>query len=184
MLLSENDKKERIKAFKITALHTLTTLFLVIAFYNLSETNSTYLNIGPTDDLYIGSMRINTWENWIKLVAIILIVNITKVIVQDYGMPAMLFYTFDPSQTYIREFSRRELEGFVIYNGFLSSIVDVFTFILIISQIDIAIISSLVPQVVSSFLIHFILKPKAFRLDGDPEPIAPQTNEENKNVYE
>ena len=140
-----------------------TLLVIFIGFYITNfATNSTYFRIGPNDDFIFISVSIDTNEKYISLLVLIFFNDLIRVIVQELGDPVLGFNVYNPDKTEIREFSKSQLYFYTNAMYFVSNIRDIFNVLINVTQIDIALFSVLVEQMVTSVTIYMLLNEKKF----------------------
>jgi hypothetical protein len=142
-----------------------TLLVIFIGFYITNfATNSTYFRIGPNDDFIFISVSIDTNEKYISLLVLVLIFfnDLIRVIVHELGDPVLGINVYNPDKTEIREFSKSQLYFYSNAMYFVSNIRDIFNVLINVTQIDIALFSVLVEQMVTSVTIYMLLNEKKF----------------------
>lgn len=149
---------------KIRICLTLNTLLVIfIGFYITNfASNSKYFRIGPNDDFIFISVSIDTNEKYISLLTLIFFNDLIRVIVQELGDPVLGFNVYNPDKTEIREFSKSQLYFYSNAMYFVSNIRDIFNVLINVTQIDIALFSVLVEQIVTSVTIYMLLNEKKF----------------------
>lgn len=135
---------------------------IVTSFCLIKGESSKYYFFGPSDDLVIVSIKINTWTRYILLLLIITIMDAFKVIVEEIGMPILDFSIYNPDKKVIIEFGKVELQIYGNLMFLFSSLRNVFSILIIVSQIDISIFSVIVDNVTTIFTIRLLLNEKTF----------------------
>ena len=154
------------KVFILNLCILLNLLFLFIfvyCFFTTDDQTSTYFRIGWSDYFYFVSMPINTPFKYFSLCLFIFVLNITEIFLNDLASPIIQFSTYNPYKNNISDFSRNQLE---IYSNLIFFIVTVKKFVqvvVILSQIDIAIISLISSQISAFLAIRFLLNNKTFQ---------------------
>jgi hypothetical protein len=151
-----------------------TVLTLVIALVVIFESGSTYWRIGWHDDLVLVSVKINTMIKYFVMMSIITLVNVTKVVVEEIGMPILGFNVYNPDKKVITEFGKFELQIYANSMFMISGLRGIFMILVNIAQIDIAVWSLLVSEGASLFTIRMLLNDKEFKEPTDDV----DTNEE------
>jgi hypothetical protein len=136
---------------------------LVCAFSDGSE----YWRIGPSKDFNVISVTIDSQGKYITLLVLIAIINISKVIVEELGMPVLGFSIYNPDKKVIDDFTKDELQFFANAMFVVSGLRQVFMTVISITQIDIAVWSLLVSEFASVFTIRMLLNEKTFTLSGN-----------------
>jgi hypothetical protein len=138
-------------------------IFCFVSIFCLIEgENSKYYTYGPNDSLIIISIKINDWKRYIILLITIGIMNSFKVIVEEIGMPVLGFSIYNPDKKEITEFGKLELQIYGNLMFLFSSLRNVFSILLIVSQIDISIFSVLIDNMTTIFTIRLLLNEKKF----------------------
>lgn len=154
------------KVFILNLCILLNLLFLFIfvyCFFSTDDQTSNYFRIGWSDYFYFVSMPINTPFKYFSLCLFIFVLNITEIFLNDLASPIIQFSTYNPYKNNISDFSRNQLE---IYSNLIFFIVTVKKFVqvvVILSQIDIAIISLISSQISAFLAIRFLLNNKTFQ---------------------
>ncbi len=108
------------------------------------------------------SVKIDTPNKYSVLLVIIAVINVSKVIVEEIGMPILGFSIYNPDKRVISDFTKNELQFFANGMFMVSGLRSVFMTIVSITQIDIAIWSLFVSECASFFTIRMLLNEKRF----------------------
>ena len=128
----------------------------------LANKDSTYYRFGPSEELIVISVKINTWLRYAILIVYVLIFRICKVFITELGMPILSFNIYNPYQKKIKGFTRNELQVLANIMFMLNAIRYALTLQLSIIQIDIAILSGIFGELASIPTIYILLKDKVF----------------------
>ena len=113
-------------------------LFVVIVtIITHFQQESKYFRFGPSNDLIVISVNINTNNRYLILLFIISLVKIIKVVVEEIGMPVVGFNIYNPDKKVITEFTKNELQFFGNMMFLTSSLRYIFEVMITITQIDI-----------------------------------------------
>jgi len=126
----------------------------------LANKDSTYYRFGPSTDLIIISIKIDSWTRYCILLLYILIFRICKVFITE-----LTFNIYNPNQKKIKGFTRTELQVLANIMFMLNAIRYAITLQLAIIQIDIAVISGIFDELASIPTIYILLKDKEFIID-------------------
>ena len=137
----------------------------------LANKDSTYYRFGPSEELIIISIKINTWTRYAILLVYILIFRICKVFVTELGMPILSFNIYDPNRKKVKDFTRKELQILANIMFMLNAIRYALTLQLYIIQIDIALLSGIFSELASIPTIYILLKDKVFEEDIKSEEL-------------
>lgn len=153
--------------------------FVCIPCILLANKNSKYYRFGPNEDLYVISIKIDTWTRYAILLVYILIFRICKVFVTELGMPILHFEIYDPNKKIVKGFTRKELQILANIMYMLNAMRYALTLQLSIIQIDIAILSGIFSELASIPTIYILLKDKVF--EEDNKVFEEDIFEEDKN---
>lgn len=156
--------KQRVKICIIGQIILLVSALIPIIL--LANKNSKYYQFGPNKDLYVISIKIDTWTRYAILLLYILIFRICKVFVTELGMPILSFNIYDPNRKKITGFTRNELQILANVMFMLNAIRYALTLQLSIIQIDIALLSGIFSELASIPTIYILLKDKVFEEDN------------------
>lgn len=134
-----------------------------ISYYitNFAE-NSKYFRFGPHENFIFISVPIDTNEKYISLLVLIFFNDLIRVLVQEIGEPILGFTVYNPDKKEINEFSKFQLYFYANSIYFVNNIRYIFNLLINITQIDIALFSILIEQIVSGIVIYFLLNEKKF----------------------
>ncbi len=127
-----------------------------------ADPNNSYLQIGPNDTLVVISVKIDTMNKYLGLLFGLAIVEITRVIIEEIGMPIIGFAVYDPERKIINEFGKNELNIYANAMYTMSSVRERLMVLVSISQIDIAFFALIVGQITSIYTIRMLLNEKKF----------------------
>ena len=140
-----------------------TCLVLFIGFYITNfATDSKYFRFGPNDDFIFISVQINTMEKYYSLLTLIFINDVVRVIIQEFGSPVLFMNVYNPDKKEITEFTKLELYFYANSMFLINNVRYIFTLLIGVTQIDIALFSVLVEEVIVIFTIKMLLDEKKF----------------------
>ena len=142
--------------------------FIFIIMLMFSDTNNPYFNMGPSDDLYVLAINVNTPSKYCGVMIMTLIINIIKTINTEVATPILNFNIYNPDKKIITEYTKNELfvYGNIIY--FISSLIkNVLLILLSISQLDIALWSVMTSELTSIIITRSLLNNKEFSINDD-----------------
>jgi hypothetical protein len=142
-------------------------LFFVLIVALVFKDNSDYWNLGPNTRLKVISVTIDTMEKYYMLLFIVALLNVSKVIIEENAMPVLGFNIYNPDKKVITDFTKNELQIVANLMYFITSVRSVFTVMITISQIDIALFSVLISELTSIATIRFLLNEKKFAVDDE-----------------
>jgi hypothetical protein len=152
--------KQRVKICIVASI--LLLISALVPTILLANKDSTYYRFGPSEELIIISIKINTWTRYAILLVYVLLFRICKVFITELGMPILTFNIYNPNQKKIKGFTRNELQVLSNIMFMLNSIRYALTLQLSIIQIDIAILSGIFSELASIPTIYILLKDKEF----------------------
>ena len=128
--------------------------------------NSKYFRFGPNEDFIFISVPINTYERYALLLFLISLNDIIKVLVGEIGEPVLIFNVYNPDKRVISEFTKPQLLFYANSMFFVSNTRRVFEILINVTQIDIAIFSIVVEQLISVCTVCFLVSEKRFDKNG------------------
>jgi len=147
---------------KICLIANLILLLLVSLLMLIFDENDKYCRLGPHRDLIILSLKIDSWNKYYMILAVISFVKILKVFIQELAMPILDFSIYNPDKKVITDFSKNELQFYANAMYLISSLRSVCELVVTISQLDLAIFSVIVSESASFFTIRILLHEKTF----------------------
>ena len=152
-------------------------LGIVTATMFIFSSDSTYFRWGPHADFMIISVVIDTYTKYYILLLLIAFLKITKVLIEEIGMPVLSFSIYNPDKKIITEFTKNQLHFYGNAMYFVSSVRSVFEIMVTITQIDIALISVVFSELASVFTIRMLLNEKEFVQDDSEYKLLDVTTE-------
>jgi hypothetical protein len=138
-------------------------LVLFIGFYITNfASDSKYFRFGPSEDFIFISVQINTIQKYCSLLTLIFVNDIVRVIIQEFGDPVLYMNVYNPDKKEITEFSKAQLYFYANSMFLINNIRYIFTILISVTQIDIALFSVLVEQVIVIITIKMLLDEKKF----------------------
>jgi len=141
-------------------------LILIVIIINFFQTKSTYFRWGvPKKDeepLIIISVNIDNYYKYFSLLFLITIIRIIKVGVTEIADPIITFNIYNPDKKNIEDFGKNELQFYGNMLYLIDNLRYVFTLMITISQIDLAVYGVLVGEITSIFTIRMLLNEKTF----------------------
>ncbi len=157
--------KQRLKVCIFGQIILLTIALITTAL--LANKDSLYYRFGPSEELIVISVKINTWTKYCILLVYILIFRVCKVFINELGMPILTFNIYDPNRKVVKDFTRLELQVLANIMFMLNAIRYALTLQLSIIQIDIAVISGIFDELAAIPTIYILLKDKKFVNNGE-----------------
>jgi hypothetical protein len=107
-------------------------------------------------------VQIDTTQKYCSLLTLIFVNDIIRVIIQEFGDPVLYMNVYNPDKKEITEFSKLQLYFYANAMFFINNIRYIFTILISVTQIDIALFSVLVEQVIVIITIKMLLNEKKF----------------------
>ena len=157
MALSNNKK---VWMCLITNFITMIIVLCIVCIFRSEK--STYFRFGPSDNLIVISVEVDTWKKWIFLNLFIWLVKGCDVMVNEIGSPILGFRVYNPDKKIIDDFSKNELNFLANAMWFVNGFRGVLMAVITITQVDIALSGMIVSEIVSIFAVPHILNCKTF----------------------
>ena len=156
----------------------LVVIILMVEF----ESNSKYCRIGPQKDLIVIAVKINTYSRYVVLLGIITFIKISKVVIEELGMPVLGFSIYNPDKKVITDFTKMQLQLYGNAMWFLDGFKRLMLIMVSITQIDLALVGMLSSEIMSIFTIRLLLNEKTFPLDEQRNSNAEMVIEEEMKI--
>jgi hypothetical protein len=137
-------------------------LAVVVSVIFAFATESEYWRLGWSESLIVISVRINSGLRYAALLFALLVVNVARVLVEEFGIPVLGFSVYNPDKRHITDFSRNELQFFANSMFLVSNLRNLFMTLVAITQIDIALWSLFVSEITTFYTIRTLLNEKTF----------------------
>ena len=121
-----------------------------------------YLRIGPNVSLIILGIRIDTWIKYLMLQVFVAINEILDVGLTEIGYPFLILQVYDTDKKKIHDFTRVELQIYTNIYYIIGSVRSVFTLLITLSQVDIALLKVIYGESITIYTIRQMLKHKVF----------------------
>lgn len=148
----------------------LTVVVLIAVMMAVSGDVKEIWKFGPSDDLRLMTVAIDTWWKYGAIVGLVALVKVSEVLMNDFASPDLFFATFNPDQQKIYGFTRETLTILVNMQLFINNLGNIFKIIVLVTRLDIALISVVVEQLTTTVSVHFLLAKKEFIPDTDTAP--------------
>ena len=138
------------------------TIFLSILIAVLGQ-GSRYFRWGPSEDLVVVNVRIDTYGMYTGLVLFILLINGTKMIVQHLGWSILGFSTFNPDAIDIYGYnSMTELNVLTNLMQISDAVRFIFEIVVGTTQIDLGLWAVVGSELTGVFVVRYMLLKKKF----------------------
>jgi hypothetical protein len=152
----------------------ITMLLVLIIVSIFRSEKSTYFKFGPSKDLIVISVEIDTWKKWILLNIFIWLVKGCDVMVNEIGSPILGFRVYNPDKKIIDDFTKNQLNFLANSMWFVNGFRTVLMAVITITQVDIAFSGMIISEIVSIFTVRHLLNCKTFVKKSN-------TNDEKEN---
>lgn len=137
-------------------------LLLLVSFFHIYGGKEHYALFGPRDDFRILNVTIDTSEKYVALLVVLAIINMLLVFVNKVAIPAIKMTVSNPLVTEIYGIRRLELETLANYIMSIDTFIDLFSFMLLITKLDILIFCGLMKVISIIVMNRFLLSNKIF----------------------
>lgn len=137
-------------------------IIITILIFIFQSNNSTYFRFGPSNDLIVISVSIDTWTKYNLVLLLIGFIKIVDTISNELGMPVLGFSIYNPDKKNITEFSKNELQFYANATFMVSAIRNTLMMVVNVTQIDLALFSTIISEVASFYTIRMLLNEKTF----------------------
>lgn len=145
-------------------------IMIIILTFIFQSKNSTYFRFGPSNDLIVISVSIDTWTKYNLILLLIGFIKIVDTISNELGMPVLGFNIYNPDKKHITEFSKNELQFYANATFMVSAIRNTLMMVVNVTQIDLALFSTLISEIASFYTIRILLNEKTFKNNDLNEP--------------
>ena len=138
-------------------------LLFISSCITIFASDSKYFRFGPHEDFLLISVKINTQARYIFLLCLIACNNCIKVLISELGEPVLVFNVYNPDKKIITDFTKPQLLFYANSMFFVGNTRRVFELMISITQIDIALFSIIVEQLMSLGTVYFLVSEKEFK---------------------
>tara|TARA_B100000575_G_C22987020_1_gene569295 strand:- start:8 stop:517 length:510 start_codon:yes stop_codon:yes gene_type:complete len=140
------------------------SIIISIIFYFQSYDKYFRWGVPKLDEepLIVLSVKIDNYYKYSSVLFFIGCIRIIKVGVSEITDPILSFTIYNPDKKNIIDFSKNELQFYANLLYLIDSIRYVFTLMITITQIDLALFSVLIGEITSFFTIRMLLNEKTF----------------------
>ena len=140
------------------------SIIIIIVFY--FQSYDKYFRCGvPSyneEPLIVLSVKIDNYYKYACVLGLIAGIRIIKVGVFEITEPILSFSIYNPDKKNIADFTKNELQFYANFLYLIDNIRYVFTLMITITQIDLALFSVLIGELTSLFTIRMLLNEKTF----------------------
>lgn len=175
---NKNEKKILHFGLIVNFINVLTILILI--FY-VSSDNS-YVRFGPSKDLYVLGINIDTWTKYMVLQIILCFNEVISSYSIDKLYPIMYFNINNPDKKEIINYNINELQFYGNSLYFLYNIRYGLQIVISISQIDITLLKVLYSEFTCAYSIRTLLNEKTFKKKTTYETVNVEINPIHENI--
>jgi hypothetical protein len=146
---------------RICLLFNLITLGIIVTIVSIVG-NGSYLKFGPSKDVNIIGVVINTWTRWAIVNTLIIFISVSDTFINEWGLPYLYFRIYNPDTKIVTDVSPIELQVLANSMYFCYSVKNVIYTLCYVTQIDFAIVRVLSGEIASIFTIRGLIKDKKF----------------------
>ncbi len=158
---------KQLNKIRICLILNVLLLGFISFFITFFAGNSKYFRFGPNEDFIFISVSIDNYNTYGLLLFLISLNNIIKVLVSEIGEPVLVFNVYNPDKIVITEFSKSQLLFYANSMFFISNTRRVFEVLINVTQIDIALFSIVIEQLISICTVCFLVNEKKFDKNGN-----------------
>lgn len=158
-------KKKRLQQCII--INTILLITIIGSILLFGNNDNKYLKYGPNDNLQPLGIPINTWNKYILFQILICFIKITEVYIGEIADPILGFDIYNPDKKIINHFTKNELQTYANSMWLISALRSALMVVILISQIDIALLQVLYGEIMSFYTIRLLLNDKKFPEDFD-----------------
>lgn len=152
--------KQQLK-FCIAGSAVLTIITLI--FTTIFAEEKGWFSFGPSSHLSIAGVIIDTREKYSVLVISIVFNSVIDTLVSEFAQPILGFNIYNPDKKLITDFkSKRELQVLATLYWSFNNVRNIFTNLVSITQLDLALIKWVVLEITAIYTINIILSKKRF----------------------
>ena len=137
-------------------------LIVAIPIFILDNGESKYFRYGWHDDFVLISVKINTKIRYIYAAIFVILTRAGEVFVGEIANPIIGFNIYNPDKKVITEFTKNELQFYGNSLYLIDSTRYIFKVMVLVTQIDLALISMLAGEIISLITIRMLLNEKYF----------------------
>jgi len=135
---------------------------ILIVIYFCKDKNIKYLNYGPSENLYVLSVKIDTLTKYLYLQLFLVCVECSSVFINEIASPILGFNIYNSDKKIITEFFKNELQLLANLMWLINSLRGSLFVMITISQFDIAFLRIVYSEITTIFTIRILLNEKKF----------------------
>ena len=136
---------------------------ITLIFTTVFAEEKGWFSLGPSSHLSIAGVVIDTQEKYSVLVFAIVFNSVIDTLVSEFAQPILGFNIYNPDKNLITDFkSKRELQLLATLYWSFNNLRTIFTNLVSITQVDLALIKWLVLEITGVYTINILLSKKRF----------------------
>lgn len=136
---------------------------ITLIFTTIFAEEKGWFSFGPSTHLSIAGVIIDTREKYSLLIFSIVLNSVIDTLVSEFAQPILGFNIYNPDKKLITDFkSKRELQILATLYWSFNNIRTIFTNLVSITQVDLALIKWVVLEMTGVYTINIILSKKRF----------------------
>lgn len=143
---------------------------ITLIFTTIFAEEKGWFSFGPSTHLSIAGVIIDTREKYSLLIFSIVLNSVIDTLVNEFAQPILGFNIYNPDKKLITDFkSKRELQLLATLYWSFNNVRTIFTNLVSITQVDLALIKWVVLEITGVYTINIILSKKRFVEDLEEE---------------
>jgi hypothetical protein len=136
---------------------------ITLIFTTVFAEEKSWFSFGPSSHLSIAGVVIDTQQKYSVLVVSIVFNSVIDMLVSEFAQPILGFNIYNPDKKVITDFkSKRELQVLATLYWSFNNVRTIFTNLVSITQVDLALIKWVVLEITAIYTINIILSKKRF----------------------
>lgn len=166
---------------RICLVFNLVTLIAIVSIISIVG-NGKYLHFGPSEDLNIIGVKIDTWERWAIVNVMIVFISISDTFINEWGMPFISFRIYDPDCKVIKDVGPVELQ--LLANGmyFCWAVKNLLYTLCYVSQLDFALFRVISSEITSIITIRGLIKEKEFKKEDREDTVSHSSSDSHSSL--
>ena len=164
-LRADMDQHKRLRMCVVASV--VLTAMVMVCVGIFGENGSSWLQVGWSATLVVAGVAISSPARYAAMILLVLVLKISETLINEFAGPILGFTIYNPDKKNIPNFSKAGLQIAANTIWLLSGLRSVFYTVIIVSQIDFAIIAVLGSEVTAFFTIRVLLNEKTFNADDD-----------------
>ena len=156
--------------------------FLIVICWKFSDLRSgkdNYMKAGPSADLKLLGISIDTWEKYAALQVLMCIFQIADTVIQEFANPILGFNIYNPDKKEITDFTRFQLQFYAQSFWFVNNVKYALMLLISVTQIDLAISKVLYSELAGIYTIRVLISEKKFVSPPDLESQAMDSDQDD-----